>query len=198
MPVIIPLPQEPTDLVVQGAQLRAAALGVPVGAEMGTQVILAAGEVSALVIPLVAGAQDTIGMIADGRRAHARLQSQENGGQVRANALVATPCGALVWIQLGRHPCLDIFVEASSQWLLSGITRDNVGVALGDCQVAILETGRIAVDGAPVVAQTVSDGAGNYSVAVPTNTAFQAIAYKAGTPDVAGISRNDLVPAANG
>ena len=48
-----------------------------------------------------------------------------------------------------------------------------------------------------MVAETISDGSGNYSVEVPMNTAYQATGYKAGAPDVAGITRNDIVPVSN-
>jgi hypothetical protein len=82
--------------------------------------------------------------------------------------------------------------------MLIGVTKDGTGAALGGCRVVVFETGRIAKDGAPIIAETISDGSGNYSVEVPGNKAYQAIAYKPGSPDVAGVTRNDLVPMVGG
>ena len=81
---------------------------------------------------------------------------------------------------------------------MQGVTVDEARVPLGNCRVVIFDVGQLAVTGSPVVAETMSDGSGNYSVAVPGPTALQAIAYKPGSPDVAGITRADVVPDANG
>ena len=91
-------------------------------------------------------------------------------------------------------PCVRDLNGSTSRWMLTGTTRDSAGAALGACRVIVLEVGRLAVDGAPVVAETVSDGAGSYSVAVPTNTAYQVLAYKPGAPDVTGATLNTVTP----
>jgi hypothetical protein len=134
---------------------------------------------------------------------------------VRNNAGIATPCG--VWIWLDWSPLLSTYIQASNRWTLAGVTRDSTGAPLGTCVVKVHETGRLAVTSTPpeqfhsagnpnpadwqspasMVVETISDGSGNYSVEVPMNTAYQATGYKAGAPDVAGITRNDIVPVSN-
>jgi hypothetical protein len=110
----------------------------------------------------------------------------------RVNAGIATPCGA--WIWLDYTPLINPFEQATDRFVIAGITKDGTGSALGGCRVVALETGRLAVSGCPIVAETISDGGGNYSIEVPLNTAYELIAYKPGSPDVAGITRSDVVP----
>lgn len=124
--------------------------------------------------------------------------------QMRSNAGIVSPCGA--WIFLDYSPLLNRFEQASVLWAIAGTTKDSSGAALGACRVVATETGRIAIDGGlatvgpegDVVGETISNGAGAYSIPVAMNTAHQLIAYKAGSPDVAGITRNDVTPAAVG
>lgn len=78
--------------------------------------------------------------------------------------------------------------RASSRWYLTGVTRDSGGTPLGDCRVIVFEVGRLAVTGAPVVAEAMSDGSGAYSIEVPQNTLYQVLAYKPGAPDLTGAS----------
>jgi hypothetical protein len=91
-------------------------------------------------------------------------------------------------------PVVGVQFGGVPRWFLTGTTRNSAGVALGDCRVIVLEVGRIAVQGAPVVAETVSDGAGAYSVEVPLNTAYQVLAYKEGAPAVTGATLNTVTP----
>lgn len=115
---------------------------------------------------------------------------------IRDNAGIATPCGMWVWSDW--PPLMQRLVFATPLWILSGTTRDSAGSVLANCRVVVFETARLAVNAAPIVAETISDGAGNYSVTVPLNTHYQAIAYLPGSPDVAGITRADVKPAQNG
>jgi hypothetical protein len=113
--------------------------------------------------------------------------------QMRVNAGIATPCGAWVW--LDYTPLLNSLSWASERWGISGVTKDSTGAALGACRVIARESGRMELDGAESeVGETVSDGSGNYSIEVPLNTAYQLTGYKAGAPDVAGITRADVTP----
>lgn len=79
---------------------------------------------------------------------------------------------------------------------ISGITKDSAGVALGNCRVILIET--------PTELETddvMSDGAGNYITQIPKGlsqpqtTTWRIVAYHAGSPDVAGTTRNDLLGA---
>lgn len=71
---------------------------------------------------------------------------------------------------------------------LVGVTRDSSDVALGNCVVKLFEA---ATD--IKIAQTTSDGSGNFSFNVGTNAGyFYYVYYKAGSPDVAGTSVNTI------
>jgi hypothetical protein len=87
-------------------------------------------------------------------------------------------------------------VQSTQMFRFTGQTLDSTGAALGGCRVVLLATNRMAV-GAPdvVIAETISDGGGNYSIIAPLPVpSYQLIAYLPGSPDVAGITRNDVSP----
>lgn len=76
-------------------------------------------------------------------------------------------------------------------YVVSGITKDSVGAVLANCTVDIFET----EPGRRLVGRTVSDAAGVYSISVngpDTGMTFEAFAYKAGAPDLAGATVNTL------
>lgn len=140
------------------------------------------------------------------------LRSQMQGTMIAVQAVICTPAGKILPIQHGQH-LMDMFAESAQRWLMAGVTKDSGGAALGDCRVIVHNTGQLGVNlqaqpddeaplppnpGDPEVAETMSDGSGNYAVEVPQNTAYQLTAYKKGSPDVAGITRDDVVPVANG
>lgn len=191
MPILTAQLQDPPDPVLQGEQLHQSVFDeVPVN-----DTVLLAGALmpSSGLFNLVRDedAFSPMNSFIDGNRlSMRRLKSGQL--QMRSNAGIVSPCGA--WIFLDYTPLLNRFEQASVQFRLNGITKDSTGAALGNCRVVVFETGRIALNGSPVVGETISDGSGNYTQDVPMNTAYQAIAYKPGSPDVAGITRNDLVP----
>ena len=71
--------------------------------------------------------------------------------------------------------------------VITGVTRDSSGVALGDCVVQLFRTSDDAI-----VTETVSDGSGNYAIFAQGTGPFYVVAYKAGAPDVAGTTVNTL------
>lgn len=74
-------------------------------------------------------------------------------------------------------------------FLLTGVTKNSAGAALGGCTVHLFRTSDNALIGA-----TTSDGSGNYSFIVPNGvTSYYVVAYLAGSPDVAGTTVNTLV-----
>lgn len=82
------------------------------------------------------------------------------------------------------------FQQFRQFWIISGITRDSAGAALGNCAVNLFQT-----EGNLFVASTVSDASGNYSFSVPGNSSTSFIvSYKAGSPDVSGTTLNTLYP----
>lgn len=219
MPVILVTPQDPTHLLVQGEQMRAAALQTLVNAywpivtddetdgtmPLSPNVVLAGMQTYDPMMVLYSTSTDV-------------LMSQFDGSRVSNHACISTATGALVPVETGRKCLLNNFVQATNRFTLSGVSRDSTGAALGNCRVVLYETGRIAVDGlthaqmpsagnpekveadteSPVVAEMISDGSGNFSFNTPMNTAYQITGYKAGSPDVAGITVNTLTPTHTG
>lgn len=73
-------------------------------------------------------------------------------------------------------------------FLVSGITTDNLGAALGNCTVNLFNTVT------NVLSQTTtSDANGNYSFILDKTQTWYCVAYKAGSPDVSGVTVNTLV-----
>ena len=71
---------------------------------------------------------------------------------------------------------------------ITGITRDGSGTPLGSCVVHVFRT----VDDVEV-AQVTSSSTGAFSVSVAAGVEHYIVAYKAGTPDKAGTTKNTLV-----
>lgn len=63
-----------------------------------------------------------------------------------------------------------------------GVTKDSTGAALGSCRVDLFETGSNRY-----ISSTTSDGSGNYSFTVPSNSQTYFVrAYKAGGTNLFG------------
>jgi hypothetical protein len=215
MPIIRDLLKDPADLVMQGEQLRTASFLTFVDSwGANTRVSDAANTLPFLLVELED--EEATGMIANGTVPYARLRSIENGALMSANCGIATPCGAMVY--MSYNP-INTFVEASVLWALTGVTRDyTTQTAIAGCAVDAHEFGRLAVAagssrtfysvGNPnpgqfegnqsLVGRAISDGSGNYTIPVGTNTAYQLVAYKVGSPYIAGITRQDVTPTAVG
>jgi hypothetical protein len=73
---------------------------------------------------------------------------------------------------------------------ISGITKDQNSTPLGSCVLNLFLTSNNTL-----VASTTSDGSGNYTLTFNATITgpFYIVAYKAGSPDVAGTSVNTLV-----
>jgi hypothetical protein len=146
----------------------------------------------------IVGDEDRFGLmntfICTNRLAVRRSKSGER--QIRSGAGIASPCGN--WVGMDWPPLLMRFEQGSCLWAITGTTKDSAGAALGSCRVIAMETGRMIMDPKGLneshVGEVVSDGSGNYTLPVPTNTAYQLTAYKPGSPDVAGITKNNVTP----
>jgi hypothetical protein len=94
------------------------------------------------------------------------------------------------------------FVESTMRWFVAGVTRDSASAPLASCTVTLMRSDQVNISqdvfGNPVEQVTVSDGAGAYEFQVPTNVPHQLTGYKVGAPDVAGITRNDVIPTERG
>lgn len=203
MTVIRYVPPDPTDLVMQGEQLRLTAIagGVHAAPAPIAMMPMLSGVADACVAcapKLVAGEQSYAPM-AGAYPSPTRdvLPDPFAGTLIRANAVICGRNGEIIPIPLGQR-LMDSFVESTQRWVIAGVTRDSAGAALGNCAVIAFETGRLTKDGTPVVAQTISDGSGNYSVDVPMNTLYELTAYLVGSPDRAGVTINTVTPTANG
>jgi hypothetical protein len=86
---------------------------------------------------------------------------------------------------------------ATPSFYFVGVTRTGVGAALADCRLVVLDTGRLNTGfytfGQSVVAQGVSDGSGNFSIQA-RNADHIILAFKDGSPELAGLTRDDAVP----
>jgi hypothetical protein len=70
---------------------------------------------------------------------------------------------------------------------ITGVTRDSTGAALGFCAVALFIMPNTLAN------TTISDASGNYRFDNPGSGPFYLVAYKAGSPDVAGTTVNTVV-----
>ena len=186
MPVLLSVLSDPFDLVVEGEQLRDAAFVSVVG---NTYPLIADdGPVDLPLSPgvVIAGAISFPPMLTQAPSVRP-TRSVEAGTLMGNNAVIATPCGALVDLQRGRLCMMSDFVQGTNTFTLTGVTRNSAGVALASCEVRVFKTGDDVL-----VAQTISDGSGNYSVTLPTNLRHYVVSYKTGSPDVTGATVNTL------
>jgi hypothetical protein len=68
------------------------------------------------------------------------------------------------------------------------VTQDSASAAIAGCTVELFQTG-----GDIPTMQTISDASGNYRFDNPGSGPFYIVAYKAGSPDVAGTTVNRLI-----
>ena len=113
-------------------------------------------------------------------------------------ASFSTPQSPAKWIKGTQEFNVQSPLLKPIRYLITGITKDSAGVALGNCIINVYET-ISAISLEPkgrLVNMTTSDSNGNYSVEVHSNprSTFQVEAYKAGGTDVAGVTVNTLTP----
>lgn len=93
--------------------------------------------------------------------------------------------------KLGVSPFLPSIqpILAPQRLWISGVTKDSTGIPLAGVLVSLFLTiGQILLE------QVISDGNGNYAFSsVGLGETYFVVAYKAGSPDVAGTTRNDLI-----
>lgn len=119
---------------------------------------------------------------------------------------VAATGGKNVWLALPTvHRdylrAMPVLEASSTRAILAGVTRDSAGAPLPSCVVKAALTAELTVPIPPDVgvsaikAETTSDSVtGAYSMDVRIDSQYQLFAYKVGSPDVAGITRNDVRP----
>ena len=86
------------------------------------------------------------------------------------------------------------------RFVITGVTKDSTGAAIASCTVYLFRVYQITSpnnpdpNSDPVLAVTTSDGSGNYSIETNGRGTFQLTAYKPGSPDLAGITVNTVMP----
>ena len=119
------------------------------------------------------------------------MPTNRGGGMKGAGGVLAIPGRRFGGRKFGASP--EPFRSppfSTSALYISGVTRDSVGNPLGGCKVELFCSGSDIY-----VGDTVSDGSGNYSFQVLKSGPFYLVAYKAGSPDVAGTTVNTILPA---
>lgn len=72
--------------------------------------------------------------------------------------------------------------------VVSGITRDSSGTPIGPCVVHLFSAGNDMP-----VQQKSTDASGNFTFEQPGSGPFYIVAYKTGSPDIAGTTVNTLI-----
>jgi hypothetical protein len=182
MPVLRYVPAYPTDLMVAGEQLRSAAVSAP-----APQTLVADDWVPGLVSPLVED-EGSYGALVGGYPVPTRevLCDPTVGMCSNANAVISTPCGALVPFMGGRA-LLNPFSQSTARFSITGSTVDSTDTQRSDCRVLVYRTPTGAF-----VGETVSDGGASWTMPVPDNNGpFMGVAtYVAG--GLAGATVTDL------
>jgi hypothetical protein len=94
----------------------------------------------------------------------------------------------------GSH-FIDSFTESTQTFLITGITKDKNGAALGNCTVVVMQVDDSTTPVNTVLFRTVSDGTGNFTLSVHQaggTVRYQISAFLNGSPDVGGMSDNTL------
>jgi hypothetical protein len=76
---------------------------------------------------------------------------------------------------------------AQANYLIAGTSKDSTGAALPSCVTKLFRS-----SDSLYTAQSLSDGSGNFRFYVVAGVQYYLVAYKAGSPDVAGTTVNTL------
>jgi hypothetical protein len=84
---------------------------------------------------------------------------------------------------------MDISKKFTGNFILTGITKNGSGVALGNCTVMLFRSS----DDVKILTTT-SDASGNFTLSLPNDSYknYYLVCYLAGSPDVAGTSIDTL------
>jgi len=102
------------------------------------------------------------------------------------NAVMGVPRTVGPKMASGFNEVIPYYEERN--YLVSGVTKDSTGAALGGCTVKLFNSAT------NIMEQTViSDASGNFSFNVNKTQTWYLVSFKAGAPEVAGVSNNALV-----
>lgn len=82
-------------------------------------------------------------------------------------------------------------VGGFANWEITGVTRNSSGTVLASCAIDLFEAGSDLLKD-----RVVSGADGSFTLSNPGTGPFYLVAYKAGSPDVAGTTVNTLMPTA--
>lgn len=122
----------------------------------------------------------------------ANYQASEGSSalSVTAAAIKVSPPSGLGFGALSETPISAVpVIQPAVVLTIEGYTKDSTCAALGGCVVKLFLTSDDSL-----VGSTTSDGSGFYQFSNPGSGPFYAVAYKAGSPDVAGTTVNTLEP----
>jgi len=89
------------------------------------------------------------------------------------------------------EPAHSTWGDRESFYHITGVTRNSAGVILGSCTVLLYKTS----DHSYVTSMTSDADTGEYSFALDNSTEYFVVAFKSGTPNVQGVTDDDLVGA---
>jgi len=196
MPVILAVFSDPTEYVLQSEEMRDGALQQPVSIAAGLvqtlPVVVSDSLYTGASTPLVANEQLYTPMASDMQKTISDQQGLSFGFGLAA---MCSPCGLTVPFDMNPHRCMmEDFGQGTEQWLITVQAQDTTGAIIVGARVVAFETGRIAKDGAPLVAEGITDGSGNVTLTVSANVAHLVVGYVSGSPDKGGTTSQILSP----
>jgi hypothetical protein len=112
-------------------------------------------------------------------------------GEVARSGLLKTLTASVLPSEFGQR--VQNLPVSYQVFTLTGVTVDATSTPVPGCRVIAYQSGLRYVQGAPIIAETISDGSGVFSMLL-RNIDYQLTAYIAGSPDRAGITRQDVTP----
>jgi hypothetical protein len=135
--------------------------------------------------------RDTLEGFRDRNRIHPSRFGEHAGQKTRSDVLLSKERDGSVIILNRSNNISKKMAEITdlTNFVISGVTRDSTGSPLGSCKVELFET---ATD--KKANETYSDGSGNFTFTVHFNDTqqFYLVAYKNGSPDVAGTTIDEI------
>jgi hypothetical protein len=185
MRALRPTLEDPTDVVYQGEQMRAAVLRGQV---------TDAARVAPLLGPILPGTMIQADGVLGPETLDGPIPPQmslpfDRAARPQANAGIMTSDG---FVPIYANECNAMFCPRQSDrtFRLTGVTRDSSNAALGNCIVRVFDGSNL------FLGQTTSDGSGNYSFDLPNNSGpFYVVAWDAATGLITGASPRTLSPA---
>jgi hypothetical protein len=112
-------------------------------------------------------------------------------GEVALSGLLKITTASVLPFEFGQQ--VKDWPISYQVFTLTGTTVNSLGVPVPGCRVIAYQSGLRYVGGAPIIAETISDGSGVFSMLL-RNIDYQLTAYIEGSPDRAGITKQNITP----